>query len=187
MRDGITNLHFGMTSDIVRNDGVIDRWKVESGFVDVSHTYLDIVPYNYLKHLISAVTPLYMCNRPPGAAGALVSLQDKVVYGWVGPTALSPSCKLKGCEIEDGHCVRNTHAEVQALLRCAKYGYATNGGVLYSILKPCYNCTKAIIHAGITNIFYAGAAYDEERTNVIMKNAGVACTYIDVGLEYANG
>jgi dCMP deaminase len=186
MRDGDTNLNYGVTSEIVRRGGVLDRWRVESGFVDVSHTYLDIVAYNYMKHLIEAITPLYLCNRPPGAAGALITQQDKVIYGWVGPTALSPSCKIKGCEIEDGHCVRNTHAEVQAILRCAKLGYVTDGTTIYSILKPCYNCSKAIIHAGITNIFYAGAAYNEERTNTILETAGVGSTHIDVGLEYGN-
>ena len=186
MRDGITDLHFGITSDIIRHEGVLDRWRVESGFVDIAHTLQNIIPYNYLRHLIDAVTPLYMCNRLPGAAGALITQRDKVIYGWVGPTLLSPSCKTAGCEMVDGHCVRNVHAEVQAIIRAAKHGLSTDGVTIYSILKPCYNCSKAIIHAGITNIFYAGAAYDEERTNAILKNADVGITHIDVGLEYGN-
>jgi dCMP deaminase len=138
----------------------------------------------YLKHLVAATTPLYSCNRPPGAAGALIRLKDTIIYGWVGPTAFAPSCNTEGCELEDGHCVRNTHAEVQAITRAAKYGLLTDKAVIYSILKPCYNCTKAIIHAGITKVLYAGAAYDEQRTNNLMNYAGIEYGLVDVGLEY---
>lgn len=183
MRDGIADLHYGITSDIVRHGGVLDRWRVESALSAFPESSVD---YCYMKHLVQVITPLYSCNRPPGAAGALILLRDKVIYGWVGPTAFSPSCKSIGCEIEDGHCVRNIHAEVQSIIRAARYGMSTEQATIFSILKPCYNCSKAIIHAGISKIFYAGAAYDESRTNNILKVAGVEYYHLNVGLEYGN-
>jgi dCMP deaminase len=186
MRNGITGLHFGITSDIIRNGGILERWVVESILSGISDSNIDAC---YLKHLVEAITPLYSCNRPPGAAGALIKLRDRIVYGWVGPTNHSPSCNTVGCEIDDGHCVRNIHAEVQAIARAARRGMSTEHATIYSILKPCYDCTKVIIHAGIVEIFYAGVAYDEERTNEILRSAGImnGVNYIDIGLEYGNG
>jgi len=182
----MSEMYFSVSSDVIRNSGVLDRWVVESLLGGVSNSNIDV---RYLKHLVDVTTPLYSCNRPPGAAGALIVLRDKIIYGWVAPPSFSQSCNSIGCEMEDGHCVRNLHAEVQAIIRAARYGLAldSNGqAAIYSVLKPCYNCTKAIIHAGIKEIFYAGIAYDEERTNVILRDAGVSCHYIDIGLEYGN-
>lgn len=176
-------LHIGITSDIVKNGGVLDRWVVESILSGMSNNTIESC---YLKHLVEVVTPLYSCNRPPGAAGALIVLRDKVIYGWVAPPPFSQSCKIVGCEMFDGHCVRNIHAEVQAIIRAARRGMSTEQATIYSILKPCYNCTKAIIHAGIKKVSYAGSAYDEQRTNDILRNASVECYHLDVGLEYGN-
>ena len=179
----MSDTYFGASSDVVRNSGVLDRWVVESLLKGISNSNIDAC---YLRYLVEVTTPLYSCNRPPGAAGALIVLRDKIIYGWVAPPPSSPSCLNDGCEIEDGHCVRNLHAEVQAIIRAAKCGLSTEQATIYSILKPCYNCTKAIIHAGIKEIFYAGMAYDEERTNAILRSAGIPCHYTDVGLEYGN-
>jgi dCMP deaminase len=183
MRNGNTQVQFGFTSDIVRNGGVLDKWRVEN-IVNI----MDECDMNacYMKHLVAATTPLYSCKRPPGAAGALIRLDDKVIYGWVGPTPYMQSCNAIGCEIEDGHCIRCIHAEVQAILRAARHGIKLEGTTIFSILKPCYNCSKAIIHAGVTRIYYAGAAYDEDRTRKILKAAGVECELVDIGLEYGN-
>jgi dCMP deaminase len=174
---------YGVASSVVRHGGMMARWEIEGVISGYEYGSLE---HCYMKHLIDVTSPLYSCNRPPGAAGALIKLRDVIVYGWVGPTAFSPSCNSIGCEIEDGHCVRNIHAEVQAIIRAARLGLATEKAAIYSILKPCYNCSKAIIHAGITKIFYAGAAYDESRTNNILRVAGVESTHLDVGLEYGN-
>ena len=181
MKDSITYLHFGITSDIIRSGGVLERWVVESVLSGISDSNIDAC---YLKHLVEAITPLYSCNRPPGAAGALIKLRDRIVYGWVGPTNQSPSCNAVGCEMEDGHCVRNIHAEVQAIAKAARRGISTEQATIYSILKPCYNCTKVIIHAGIKKVLYAGVAYDEQRTNDIMNHAKVEYGLVNIGLEY---
>lgn len=179
----MSNTYLGISLDVARNSGVLDRWMVDSLLSGISDSNIDVC---YLKHLVEATTPLYSCNRLPGAAGALIVLRDKVIYGWVAPPLSSQSCSQIGCEMEDGHCVRNLHAEVQAIIRAARRLLCTEQTVMYSILKPCYNCTKAIIHAGIKEIFYAGVAYDEERTNEILRSANIPCHHIDIGLEYGN-
>lgn len=121
---------------------------------------------------------LYTCLRGPRPSAALIDLSRSMgrifVLGQVAPTEGTHSCKQAGeCMIEDGHCVRNNHAEVDALLRCARAGIATQMATIYSINKPCYQCTRAIIAAGIRRIYYRYAVYDEQRTTSALHAAGV--------------
>lgn len=46
------------------------------------------------------------------------------------------------------------HAESNAILKCAKYGRATNGSTLYITHSPCIECAKLIIQAGIIRVVY---------------------------------
>lgn len=122
----------------------------------------------------------YTCNRPPRPSGAALIIQNDdeftVIWGDVKPTSGSQSCKDVGCMMVEGHCVRNIHAEVDALLKCAKDGISTKGATMLSVNKPCYACTIACIKAGIQRILYAYTVYDEERTTDAMESAGVvAC------------
>lgn len=49
---------------------------------------------------------------------------------------------------------RAVHAEMEALLCCARSGVSPRGGVLYCTTFPCHNCAKHIIAAGIERVFY---------------------------------
>lgn len=49
---------------------------------------------------------------------------------------------------------RAVHAEMEALLSCARSGVSTRGGVLYSTTFPCHNCAKHIIAAGISRVVF---------------------------------
>ena len=46
------------------------------------------------------------------------------------------------------------HAEMNAILFCAKHGTATQDTTLYITLSPCSECVKAIIQAGIVEVIY---------------------------------
>jgi len=46
------------------------------------------------------------------------------------------------------------HAEENAIVLAARHGNSTNGGVLYSTLRPCFGCVKLCIQAGIKEIIY---------------------------------
>lgn len=135
-----------------------------------------------LRSLVDYAKDTYKCNRPPRPSGALLVLADnrRHVYGSVQPTPGSPSCLDDGCMMVDGHCVRNIHAEVDAIIAAAREGYKTKESILYSINKPCYNCTIAAIKAGVKVIFYAYAVYDEKRTNDALIAAGVQCYHVPI-------
>lgn len=127
----------------------------------------------------------YTCNRGPRPSGAMLRKEGGKYFSIMGdvkPSVGSPSCKDDGCMIVDGHCVRNIHAEVDALLRAAKLGEDTDGAIMYSINKPCYNCTVACIKAGISKIYYAYVVYDEQRTQAALTAASVLCEQV-----YING
>lgn len=46
------------------------------------------------------------------------------------------------------------HSEMNALLFAAKNGIATKDTTLYCTMKPCHNCLKHLIQAGIQRIVY---------------------------------
>jgi len=63
-------------------------------------------------------------------------------------------CTEVGCEIEGGHCVRATHAEINAIAVCARQGISTDGAVAYVTHLPCTTCSKALYRAGVRHVFY---------------------------------
>jgi deoxycytidylate deaminase len=49
---------------------------------------------------------------------------------------------------------RAVHAEMEAILSCARKGISTVGRVLYTTTFPCHNCARHIIGAGIAKVVY---------------------------------
>ncbi|MFO8057689.1 MAG: anti-phage dCTP deaminase [bacterium] len=49
---------------------------------------------------------------------------------------------------------RVVHAEMEALLSCARNNVSTRGATLYCTTFPCHNCAKHIIAAGISRVVY---------------------------------
>lgn len=46
------------------------------------------------------------------------------------------------------------HAEQNALITAARFGNAVEGSVVYSTLRPCFDCTKAALQAKVAAIYY---------------------------------
>jgi deoxycytidylate deaminase len=49
---------------------------------------------------------------------------------------------------------RAMHAEMEALLTCARSGVSVRAGRLYSTTFPCHNCAKHIVGAGISEVIF---------------------------------
>lgn len=89
------------------------------------------------------------------AVGATVVRDRRVISGgYNGSVSGDVHCSDVGCYVVDNHCVRTVHAEVNALLQCAKFGAPTEGADIYVSHFPCLQCTKTIIQAGIKNLYY---------------------------------
>jgi dCMP deaminase len=88
--------------------------------------------------------------------GATVVRDKRIIAGgYNGSIAGGDHCIDKGCYVIDHHCVRTIHAEMNALLQCAKFGVPTSGAEIYVTHFPCLQCTKALIQAGIKTVYYA--------------------------------
>jgi len=59
-----------------------------------------------------------------------------------------------GCDMVEGHCIRTIHAERNAIASAAKEGISVNGGTVYCTHKPCFECLKVLVAAGVKNIVY---------------------------------
>lgn len=63
--------------------------------------------------------------------------------------------KLKGSPLMDiTEYGRAVHAEMEALLSCARTGCTPLGGTLYCTTFPCHNCAKHIVDAGVMRVVY---------------------------------
>jgi dCMP deaminase len=88
--------------------------------------------------------------------GATIVRDKRIIAGgYNGSIAGGDHCIDKGCYVIDNHCVRTVHAEMNALLQCAKFGVPTAEAELYVTHFPCLQCCKAIIQAGIKTVYYA--------------------------------
>ena len=72
----------------------------------------------------------------------------------------------------DGHCVRTTHAEANAIVQAAKNGIQINQSEIYVTASPCYDCFKLIAHPVIKIIYYE-EFYSDKRILEISKEIGI--------------
>ena len=111
------------------------------------------------------------CDRKH--VGAVIVNQKTILStGYNGSIRGLPHCDDAGHEMLDGHCIRTTHAEANAIAQAAKNGVAVNQSEIYVTASPCYNCFKLIANAGIKKIYYA-EFYREERILSHAKQAGI--------------
>ncbi|WP_412990128.1 ComE operon protein 2 [Pediococcus siamensis] len=89
------------------------------------------------------------------SVGATIVRDKRIIAGgYNGSVSGDVHCIDEGCYLVDGHCVRTIHAEMNAILQCAKFGVATEGAEIYVTDFPCLQCTKMILQAGIKKIHY---------------------------------
>ncbi|BDG46449.1 MULTISPECIES: ComE operon protein 2 [Parageobacillus] len=90
------------------------------------------------------------------AVGATIVRDKRIIAGgYNGSIAGGAHCIDEGCYVIDGHCVRTIHAEMNAIIQCAKFGVPTEGAEMYVTHFPCLHCCKAIIQSGIRAVYYA--------------------------------
>jgi dCMP deaminase len=88
----------------------------------------------------------------------LVRDNNILATGYNGSISGDYHCDDVGCLLEgvlpEIHCVRTTHAEVNAVLQAAKHGAALAGCVAFVTLRPCFSCYNALANAGIVKVVY---------------------------------
>lgn len=110
---------------------------------------------SYFLDIAYMVATRSTCNRKKVGA-VIVDSENKhiVSTGYNGSLPKAEHCVDAGCHMVDNHCTRTVHAETNAINQAAKMGVKLHGKTIYCTTKPCWNCFKNIIQAGITSIYY---------------------------------
>lgn len=125
----------------------------------------------YFLNIAEVVGQRSTCDR---AHIGSVLVQDKYIIatGYNGAPHNLPHCDDVGHQMENGHCVRTTHAEQNAIIQAAVHGVSTKGATLYSTHSPCKICAKIIINAHIKRVVVRDI-YRDPAIADLFKQAGV--------------
>jgi len=112
------------------------------------------------------------CDR--GHTGCVITRDKNIIStGFAGAPRGLAHCDDAGHEMEDNHCVRTTHSEINAIINAARHGVSTDNSTLYCTMVPCYACAKAIINAGVKRVVTEFDYHDSERSKKILFLAGI--------------
>lgn len=125
----------------------------------------------YFMDLAHMVAARGTCDRAYVGC-VLVNDENRIIStGYNGSIAGNPHCDEIGHTMRDGHCIATIHAEMNALLYCAKAGISVKNSICYVTHFPCLNCTKSLVQAGISKIYYhEGYRIDEYALELLAKN-----------------
>ncbi|EKE01207.1 MAG: hypothetical protein ACD_21C00192G0001 [uncultured bacterium] len=125
----------------------------------------------YFLDIAQVVAKRATCDRAHIGA---VLVKDKYIIstGYNGAPHGLQHCDEIGHEMENGHCVRTTHAEQNAIIQAAVHGSSTQNATLYCTHSPCKICTKLILNAHIIRVV-AASFYRDESIPAMFKEAGV--------------
>ena len=126
---------------------------------------------DYFMNIAREVATRSTCDRKH--VGAVIVREKTILStGYNGSIKGLPHCDEVGCEMVDGHCVRTTHAEANAIVQAAKNGIQINQSEIYVTASPCYDCFKLIANAGI-NLIYYDEFYRDKRIIEKSKEIGI--------------
>lgn len=151
------------------------------------------VPYKrpdwqeYFLKVMDTVSLRANCDRGRSAA---IIVQDKriIATGYVGAPAGLQTCDELGHLIksvyderggEHKHCIRTTHAEMNAIAQAAKYGTPINGATIYTRMTPCFDCAKLLINAGIKKVVCHKRYHADHDSVAALAAAGVELIVIN--------
>jgi dCMP deaminase len=131
----------------------------------------------YFMAIAGEVSTRSTCDRKH--VGAVI-VRDRMILatGYNGSIRGLPHCDEVGHLMEDGHCVRTTHAEANALIQAARNGVRVEGGGIYVTASPCFGCFKLIANAGLVRIVF-GEFYRDERIFEFSKALGIELVHLE--------
>lgn len=107
----------------------------------------------YFMKIADLVSSRATCDRKH--VGAVIVRDNRILAtGYNGSIPGMPHCDDVGHMMDDGHCVRTIHAEVNAIAQAAKMGLSVDGAAMYCNTLPCWNCFKTIVSSGIAKIVW---------------------------------
>lgn len=126
----------------------------------------------YFMEIARTVATRATCPR--ASVGAVLTRDKRILTtGYNGAPRGVAHCTDVGCIMVDGHCLRATHAEANAIVQGALHGVSLAGATAYCTHQPCSACSKLLISAGVQRIVYADA-YPDAVAEALLDEAGVA-------------
>ena len=135
----------------------------------------------YFLQIVELVGSRGTCDR--GRSGCVITKDRRILAtGYVGSPVGIEHCDEIGHEMhtvihEDGHhtnhCIRTSHAEMNAIANAARFGVTLEGATLYCHMTPCYTCAKMLINAGIERVVCNMDYQASERSKEIFKEVGI--------------
>jgi dCMP deaminase len=144
---------------------------------------------HYFMEIAALVAKRSTCLRR--IVGAVIVKNRRILStGYNGAPSGIAHCAQTGClretmKIESGQrheLCRGIHAEQNAIIQAAYHGVSIQGGVLYCTNQPCSICTKMIINAGITEIYYENG-YTDELSSILLEEAGIRLKQIQFQVD----
>lgn len=126
----------------------------------------------YFMEIARTVATRATCPR--ARVGAVLTRKKRILTtGYNGAPRGVAHCLDVGCTMVDGHCLRATHAEANAIVQGALHGVSLEGATAYCTHQPCAGCSKLLISAGVERIVYLDA-YPDPVAEMLLDEAHVA-------------
>lgn len=121
------------------------------------------------------------------AVGAILVRDKRIIAGgYNGSVSGDTHCIDEGCYLVDNHCVRTIHAEMNAVLQCAKFGVASADAEIYVTDFPCLQCTKMLLQAGIRKIYYLRNYHNDPYAVALLERKNVEVQRVEIDQKYLN-
>lgn len=148
----------------------------------------------YFINMLPAIGARSTCDR--GKCGAIITRDNTILStGYAGAPTGFPHCDDIGHDFEtikkqeayyndveqtlhykdinEMHCTRTIHAEMNAIYHAANIGVSLKGGTLYSTMFPCFRCAMAIVQVGIIEVIAVNAYHASEKSHNIFMQSNV--------------
>jgi dCMP deaminase len=106
---------------------------------------------------VEALRQRSTCRRGQHAALMVDTSGHVVSMGYNGSPHGEPHCLDVGCLMDEGHCVRCLHAELNMLLFADPL--RAQHSTVYVTARPCFRCATALVQMGVARLVTGETAY----------------------------
>ena len=113
------------------------------------------------------------CPRKRVGAVIVSPYRHIISTGYNGSTPGADHCDDIGCMMENDHCIRTVHAEVNAIAQAASNGVSVRGASSYTTASPCWPCFQLLVNSGVRRMAFGEFYRRDERIFEAAEKAGV--------------
>lgn len=119
----------------------------------------------FYLNIAKEISKASYCKRRQ--VGAIIVKDDNIIsFGYNGTiSGYENICECDGITKKEV-----LHAETNAIAKCCKSSYSSDGSTIYVTLSPCFECSKIIIQAGIKRVIYKDNYTDFSGIDLLKKS-----------------